>query len=152
MDAATGLVTVPAGMRLHELNHRLWAAGLALTNLGDIDVQTVAGAIVHRHARHRRAAAAAWPPRCAGWSWSPPTARSCAARPTERPELFAAARVGLGALGVVTAVTLQCEPAFALHAQEGAMPLAEVLADFDGVRRAQRPLRVLLVPAHRHGA
>ena len=31
--------------RLHELNEALWQLGLALTNLGDIDVQTVAGAI-----------------------------------------------------------------------------------------------------------
>ena len=51
--------------------------------------------------------------------------------PTERPELFAAARVGLGAFGVLTAVTLQCEPAFALHADEGPMPLDEVMTGFD---------------------
>jgi L-gulonolactone oxidase len=49
----------------------------------------------------------------------------------ENPEVFAAARVGLGALGVITAVTLQCEPAFALAASEAPAPLDEVLADLD---------------------
>ena len=44
-DVESGLVTVLAGTRLHELNETLWHLGLALENLGDIDVQTVAGAI-----------------------------------------------------------------------------------------------------------
>ena len=44
-DRETGRVTVLAGTRLHELNDALWPLGLALANLGDIDVQTIAGAI-----------------------------------------------------------------------------------------------------------
>src|SRR5581483_8291116 len=44
-DRATGLVTVLAGTRLHALNEVLWQLGLAMANLGDIDVQTIAGAI-----------------------------------------------------------------------------------------------------------
>ena len=43
------------------------------------------------------------------------------------PDVFAAARVGLGALGVVTAVTLQAEPAFALRAVEGPGTLTAAL-------------------------
>ena len=39
------LVTVQAGMPLYALNAWLAAHGLALPNLGDIDAQTVAGAI-----------------------------------------------------------------------------------------------------------
>jgi L-gulonolactone oxidase len=45
--------------------------------------------------------------------------------------VFRAARIGLGALGVVSTVTLQAEPAFALHAEEGQADLAEVVARFD---------------------
>jgi len=131
VDAATGLVTVPAGMRLHELNHRLWAAGLAMSNLGDIDVQTVAGALsTGTHGTGERLGGLATQVRGLELVTADGSVVHCSA--TERPELFAAARVGLGAFGVVTAVTLQCEPAFVLHAQEGAMPLAEVMADFDG--------------------
>ena len=44
-DRSTGLVTVSAGTRLHDLNDALWEHGLSMTNLGDIDVQTSAGAI-----------------------------------------------------------------------------------------------------------
>ena len=61
---------------------RCGTLGLAMTNLGDIDVQTDRGRDLHRHARHRRASSAAWPPRCARSSSCSPTARCCTARPT----------------------------------------------------------------------
>lgn len=51
--------------------------------------------------------------------------------PTERPDLFAIARVGLGALGVITSVTVQCEPAFDLCADERPMRVDEVVESFD---------------------
>src|ERR1039458_8658534 len=45
VDAAAGEVTVEAGCRLRDLNEQLFAHGLALANMGDIQEQTVAGAI-----------------------------------------------------------------------------------------------------------
>ncbi len=51
--------------------------------------------------------------------------------PTENAGVYAAARVGLGALGVVTAVTVQAEPAFALRAEEGPGTLTAALRDFE---------------------
>jgi L-gulono-1,4-lactone dehydrogenase len=51
--------------------------------------------------------------------------------PDENAETFAAARVGLGALGVIATVTLQCEPAFALAASESPGTLDDVLVDLD---------------------
>jgi FAD-linked oxidoreductase len=132
VDATTGLVKVPGGMPLRELNRRLWAAGLAMSNLGDIDVQTIAGALsTGTHGTGERLGGLATQVRGLELVTSDGSVVHCSA--TEQPELFAAARVGLGAFGVVTAVTLQCEPAFVLHAHEGAMPLAEVMADFDAM-------------------
>ena len=49
----------------------------------------------------------------------------------ERPELLELARVGLGALGVITAITLQCVPRFALHVVDEPMPLDRVLDEVD---------------------
>src|SRR5205823_14956580 len=51
----------------------------------------------------------------------------------QRPELFEVARVGIGALGIVTGVTLQCEPSFTLVADEQPMPLAQVLEELDDI-------------------
>jgi FAD/FMN-containing dehydrogenase len=53
-----------------------------------------------------------------------------------RPELFAAARVGLGALGVISAVTLRCVPSFTLLADERPQPVDEVLERFDELAAA----------------
>ena len=50
-----------------------------------------------------------------------------------RPDLFAAARIGLGAFGVLTEVTLRCVPAFLLAADEHPEPLASVLENFDEI-------------------
>src|ERR1700754_4712672 len=44
-DAPSGLVRVEAGIRLHALSHELHARGLAMPNLGDIDAQSLAGAL-----------------------------------------------------------------------------------------------------------
>jgi FAD/FMN-containing dehydrogenase len=48
-----------------------------------------------------------------------------------RPELFDAARAGLGALGVVTAITWRAVPAFVLQAREEPMRWDEVLSHLD---------------------
>jgi len=135
IDAVSGLVTVQAGMRLHDLNQALWAAGLAMPNLGDIDVQSISGAIsTGTHGTGEGLGGLATQVRALEIVTADGAVVQCSA--TERPALFAAARVGLGVFGVLTAVTLRCEPAFVLQAWEGAMPLAEVMADFDGLAAA----------------
>ncbi|MFX4293375.1 D-arabinono-1,4-lactone oxidase [Streptomyces bohaiensis] len=130
VDPATRLVTVEAGLPLHRLNRALDAHGLALRNMGDIDRQTVAGALsTGTHGTGRDSGALAAQVHALELVTADGRLLRCSA--TERPELFAAARVGLGALGVLTRVTLRCEPAFDLCAVEEPMPLATVLAGLD---------------------
>ncbi|MGB8652071.1 MAG: D-arabinono-1,4-lactone oxidase [Mycobacteriales bacterium] len=125
-DTTTGLVTVEAGLPLHRLNALLGEHGLGLTNMGDIDVQTVAGAIsTGTHGTGRASASLAAQVAALELVLADGSVVSCS--PTERPELFEAARVGLGALGIVSAVTFQAEKSFALHADERPMPLEDVL-------------------------
>jgi L-gulono-1,4-lactone dehydrogenase len=125
-DRSTGLVTVEAGMPLWRLNPLLASMGLALTNLGDIDQQTVAGAIsTGTHGTGLRYGGLAT--QVAALEMVLADGRVVACSPDEEPELFAAARVSLGALGVLSTVTLRCEPAFVLRAEERPMPLAEAL-------------------------
>ena len=62
----------------------------------------------------------AWPARSSGCGSSPATARSWRARADEEPRSSTAARVGLGALGIVSTVTLQVVPAFNLPCVERA--------------------------------
>jgi L-gulonolactone oxidase len=122
-DVESGLVTVLAGTRLHELNETLWHLGLALENLGDIDVQTVAGAIsTGTHGTGAQLGGLATQVRGLQLVLADGTLYDAS------PEQAA---VGLGALGVVATVTLRCVPAFALAASETPALLDDVLADLD---------------------
>lgn len=128
-DVSKGLVTVRSGTTLKHLNAELDALGLAMTNLGDIDAQTVAGAIATgTHGTGARLGGLATQVAGLELVLADGSVVTCSA--DERPDLFAAARVGLGALGVIATVTLQCEPAFLLSAQERPEPLEQVLEGF----------------------
>jgi L-gulono-1,4-lactone dehydrogenase len=130
IDAGTGLAVVPAGLELHRLNRLLWQSGLSMQNLGDIEAQTVAGAIsTGTHGTGARKQGLAAQVRAIELVLGGGDIVTCS--PEQDPELFCAARIGLGALGVMTRVTLQCEPAYYLEAAEAAMPLDEVLGRLD---------------------
>ena len=130
VDTDTGQVTVESGITIAKLNTLLAERGLGLTNMGDIDVQTVAGAIsTGTHGTGRASGALSTQVVALELVLADGSVTSCSA--TERPELFSVARVGLGALGIVSTVTLQAEPAFLLTADERPMPLEQVLTDFE---------------------
>jgi L-gulonolactone oxidase len=122
------LVTVQAGMPLHRLNRYLADNGLAMPNLGDIDQQTVAGAI--STGTHGSGQAHSTLASCVE-AVTLVTGTGEVQRIDAGSPLFPAARLGIGALGVLVEVTLRCVPAFTLLADERPMPLIEVLAGLD---------------------
>jgi FAD/FMN-containing dehydrogenase len=128
-DLGSGLVTVRSGTTIRELNATLNALGLAMANLGDIDAQTVSGAIsTGTHGTGAGLGGIATQVAGLDLVLADGSVVSCSA--DENPDLFSAARVSVGALGVLSTVTLQCVPSFALAADERPMPLEEVLAQF----------------------
>ena len=132
---ADGLASVPAGMTLRVLDELLWERGRALPNLGDIDAQTVAGAIsTGTHGTGARHGGLATQVRALELVLADGSVRTSS--PHADPELFSAARVGLGALGVLTTVVLATVPAFHLRAREEALPLDAVLGGLDELAEA----------------
>ncbi|MGW0814588.1 D-arabinono-1,4-lactone oxidase [Streptomyces viridiviolaceus] len=130
IDRVAMTVTVEAGTPLKRLNVALAREGLSLTNMGDIMEQTVSGATsTGTHGTGRDSASIAAQIRGLELVTADGSVLSCSEK--ENPEVFAAARIGLGALGVVTAITFAVEPLFLLTAREEPMPFAKVLADFD---------------------
>jgi L-gulono-1,4-lactone dehydrogenase len=122
-DRSSGLVRVEAGIRLHALSEALAEHGLAMPNLGDIDEQSIAGAI--STATHGT-----------GVTLRNVSAQVRALRlvtgagevlDVDGGDELLAARVAVGALGIVTEVTLQTVPAFTLRGVDAPAPLAEVL-------------------------
>ncbi len=129
-DTTTGLVTVRAGTPLHQLTRTLWALGLALENQGDIDRQTVSGALATgTHGTGARFPGLAAAVRSLRIVLADGRVVDCDEH--DDPDLLEAARIGLGAFGVVTEITLQCVPAFLLHAREEPGTLAATLARLD---------------------
>ncbi|MEX0683192.1 MAG: D-arabinono-1,4-lactone oxidase [Dehalococcoidia bacterium] len=129
-DRQTGRVIVQAGIKLHRLNAALDRLGLAMRNLGDIDRQSIAGAVstsTHGTARDLGGIATD----IAGLRLIAGDGTIIDCSEEVEPDLFKAARVGLGALGVISTVTLQCVPAFALHAVEAPRSVDDLLADLD---------------------
>jgi L-gulonolactone oxidase len=128
VDRDAGLVRVGAGTRLHALGAALDTVGLALPNLGDIDRQTVAGAIATAtHGTGVRFGNLATQVEELELVLADGQVLRCAPGSDE----LRAARVSLGALGVIATVTLRVVPAFTLRAEDRAHPLASTLARLD---------------------
>jgi FAD-linked oxidoreductase len=125
-DTESGLVTVRSGTTIRAVNAELDRLGLAMTNLGDIDAQTISGAIA-TGTHGTGAAFGGLATQVEALELVLADGSVTRASATERPELFAAALVSLGALGVVSTVTLRTEPAFVLAAEERPEPLEAVL-------------------------
>ncbi|MEU0004635.1 D-arabinono-1,4-lactone oxidase [Streptomyces sp. NPDC006314] len=130
IDRESMTVTVEAGTPLKRLNAALAREGLSLTNMGDIMEQTVAGATsTGTHGTGRESGSIAAQIKGLELVTADGSVLTCSEK--ENPEVFAAARIGLGALGIVTAITFGVEPLFLLAAREEAMPFERVLAEFD---------------------
>src|SRR4051794_14049150 len=118
---------VGAGMTLAALGPALAEHGLALENQGDIDAQTVAGALATgTHGtgeRYRNLSANVVGMRLLD-------GRGEVVELTD-PEDLKAARVSLGALGVVTEVSIRCVPLFGLRRIDERRPLSEVMERLD---------------------
>jgi L-gulonolactone oxidase len=132
VDREKGTITVQAGIRLRDLNEALAREGLGMSNLGDIAYQSIAGSIstaTHGTGRHYGNIP----------SFVTELTMVLADGSVQRfsPELdettFRAAQVGLGSLGIISTVTLKCEPAFNLRAVEDAMKVDDVLANLDAL-------------------
>jgi FAD-linked oxidoreductase len=103
--------------------------GLALANMGDIDRQTVAGATsTGTHGTGARFGGLATQLRAVTLVTA--SGKLLRVSATENPELLPAAVLGLGALGVLVDATIECVPAFVLHALERPEPVDTVLAEW----------------------
>jgi len=128
-DRESGLVKVGGGTVLADLNEELARLGLAMENLGDIDRQTVAGAIsTGTHGTGARLRNISAQVEGMELVLADGSVRQLSA--ANDPGPLRAARVGIGALGAIAAVTLRCVPAFALDRVDRSRPREQVLGSF----------------------
>jgi L-gulonolactone oxidase len=144
-DPSSGLVKVEAGANLHLLNRELDDLGLAFENLGDIDKQTVAGAIsTGTHGTGSRftnisAQLEAVELLTAAGEWLELSEESDS-------DAFRAARVGLGSLGAIASVTARCVPAYTIDRVDRPVPLAETLGGLEQIADAHGHFEFYVFP------
>ena len=145
VDRSSGLARVQAGITIHELSRQIAAHGLALENLGDIDRQSIAGAIsTATHGTGARLRNLSAQVSELTLVLADGSTLVCSAE--RDPEIFRAARVGLGTLGAIAEVTLRCVPAFTLHAVDAPAPLSDTLARFEELALANDHFEFFVFP------
>ncbi len=130
IDREKNQVTVEAGIHISELNEQLFELGYAMPNLGDIAYQTISGAIAtSTHGTGSKLTGIAG--QVASLRLVTGQGELLEIDPSQNPDLFNVVRVGVGALGIVTQVTLNVVPAFRLRAIEGAQKLDALIENLD---------------------
>ena len=137
VDKEKNQATVKAGTKLNLLNDQLFKEGLALENLGDIDVQSIAGAIsTGTHGT--------------GTSFGNISTQIIAIKfinglgeivecsEYNNVETFKAAQVSLGTLGIISELTIQCMPAYNLFLSVGKSTLEEMLLGYQQLNKDNR--------------
>ena len=116
IDPLTHQAWLGAGAKLHDLSPQLSERGYAFRNLGDIDVQTLAGATstgTHGTGKELQGLAA----EIQGLRLVTGTGEHIEIGEEENAEWLNGARVGLGALGIMTEIKMQLVERFKLHRQ-----------------------------------
>ena len=130
INKETNVVVMQAGIRLHDLGIKLKGHGLAMPNLGSIDHQSIAGAIgTATHGSSTRHGILSQSVLALKIMLANGRIVSCSAG--QNVELFRAALVSLGALGIVTEVTFEAVPAFNIEWAQSLHPLDEIISDWD---------------------
>jgi FAD-linked oxidoreductase len=137
VDAAAGRVEVLGGTKLSRLSAELDAAGLAQENLGDINAQSIAGALgTGTHGTGATLGSIATQVEALTLVTAAGDVIECSRE--REPDLFDAARVSLGVLGVIARVQLRVLPAYRLAYRVERRALDDVLADLDDLKAAHR--------------
>jgi len=136
IDPGRGTVTVPGGMTYEQLCPQLHAAGWALPNLASLKHITVVGAVVtatHGSGNALGNLASV----VSGIELVNAQGELVRLSREKDGETFQGAVVNLGALGVVTGLTLDLEPAFLVQQDTyEQLPFADVFAHFDEITAA----------------
>ncbi len=145
VDKEARIARVRAGTRLYALGDALAEHGLAMENLGDINVQSLAGA-TSTGTHGTGLAFGNLATQIAGMKFLRADGSEVTASPTENPDLFAGGRIGLGSLGVLTEISLRLVPSYRLHLVRDRMTLDECLARADELVAGSRNFEFYWMP------
>lgn len=152
LDQMSGIVgwqgdnaIVQAGTRLGALGPELAAKGRAMANLPDINKQSLGGALgTGTHGTGK--ALTAIHGDVVALTLATPNGDLIDCDATREPDIFQAAKVSLGALGVITKATLRTTPNRRLHRHVWVEPLEQALAEAEGRWAKHRNYEFYAIP------
>lgn len=126
--------TVKAGTKIHTLGKLLWAEGMALENQGDIDKQSIAGALsTGTHGSGVNLGTLATQIRGIRMITANGEILECSE--TQNPEIFKAAQISMGMLGIITHLTLQLVPAYKLDYKASKISVNDCLSQLSSLKK-----------------
>ena len=144
-DAEKNQATILAGTRLGDIGEPLASVGQALLNMPDIDEQSLAGALgtaTHGTGRNIGCMSSF----VEGLKLMTANGEIIECNRTKNTDIFNAARVNLGALGVVTEVTMQNAPKYRLKRETTWMPIEEILESAEHISSNNRNFEFYYIP------
>ena len=130
VDREAATITAQAGVTILELSAALAEVGLAMENMGDVGYQTISGAIsTATHGTGERFKNIS--SQVAGLSLALADGSVITCSEDNNRDVFEAAQVSLGALGVLSTVTLRGVPAFNVRSVQEPRRVEELLETFD---------------------
>ncbi len=145
VDPRARTATVRGGTTLRELSPALLAHDLAMQNLGDIDAQAIVGAFT-TGTHGTGAGLGIIATQVSRITLVTGTGEVVTCSLDDQPDLFRAAQVSLGALGIITEVTLDAIPAYRLHMVTRRERLDAILADLPARVRDNRHFEFFWFP------
>lgn len=130
VDVEQRLVRALPKTTIGDFGEPLWERGLALANQGDIDTQSIAGAVAtatHGSGRHFPSFSAT----LEGARLVDGTGQLVEVTRQAAPDELAALQTSIGMLGIMTELTVKVTPAYHLRARTDVLPFAEVLETFE---------------------
>ena len=145
IDKATSRASAPAGCSLAKLTDVLWKQGYSLINQGDVNPQALAGAIgTGTHGTGAKLGTLSTAARA--FELMGPDGAIVRANPTENPDLFEAARLSLGLVGIATRIEIDVLPAYHLEERLEVYPLAEISERWEQLAAENRHVEFFVFP------
>jgi FAD/FMN-containing dehydrogenase len=145
-DPATCEATIRAGTKIHDMGDALWQAGLSLTNQGDVDVQSLAGAI-STGTHGTGVTLGSLSTQVVGLRIATASGEVVTIDKSTPGDWLSVARVSLGMLGIITAVRMRLLPAYYLHERQWQLPIEQCLAELDPLIQGNRHFEFFWYPA-----
>lgn len=144
-NADRSRVWAPAGWSLAKLTDVLWKEGVSMINQGDVNPQALAGAIgTGTHGTGAELGSISTAAR--GFRLMMPDGSLVTCNENERSDLFQAARLSLGLVGVATQIEIDVLPAYHLEEKVETYPLEDVEARWDELAAKNRHVEFFVFP------